>query len=438
MSIDPVVVEAPQAAQGAGGCPYIEVDPYSPEFQHDPYPVYAALRESEPVRYLPDLGWYMVTSMPLVREAVRQPALFSSSVTRGRRTEPPESVADEVAAIRAQGFPYVPALNLNDAPIHTRYRRLVNKAFTPRSLAWMDPLVDSVAKELAEGLTDGVTVDIIDAVMRPLPVYAILRILGLGDDRREDVSRWSEAATASLGRKLSAQEWVQTERDILDFQLSIAAELDDRRLNPREDLLSTLVRHDDNEEDLTTGELVWLVREMLVAGNETTTRSLAEAVLRLDTDATSTPAEAWRRIRDEEGRALAVAEEAIRLSSPAIGMFRRAAQDTVLGGVQIPADSTMLLVYGAANRDPETFENPDDFIPERSNIREHMAFGHGSHVCVGAGLARMEAVAALQAIAGVVDRLEVLDPTNLTYLPSFFLRGIVELPVVVQRRVHSL
>ncbi len=405
------------------------VDPFSPEFQQDPFPVYAHLREVAPVHHLPDQGWYMVTAMDLVREALRQPDLFSNSVHSGRRTEPPAEVADEIAAIRAQGFDYVPALGLNDPPHHTRYRKLVNRAFTPRALAWMEPLVESVATELADRLVDGATVDIVEAVTRPLPVFAILRILGLPEDRRDDLVRWSDAATASLGRRLTPQEWLQAERDGLDYQLAIAAALEERRTSPREDLLSTLVRSEGDEPSLSNAELVWLVRELLVAGNETTTRALAEAVLLLDGDA-----EQWRRIRDEDGRAAAVAEEAIRLSSPAIGMFRRATRDTTLGGVEIPAESVVYLVYGAANRDPEVFDDPDAFRPGRDHARDHVAFGHGIHVCVGAGLARLEAGAALRAMARAVERLEVVDPQGATYAPSFFLRGLVELPVVVHRR----
>jgi cytochrome P450 len=411
------------------------VDPFAPSFQHDPFPVYASLRASAPVCHLPEQGWYMVTSMDLVREALRQPDLFANSVHSGRRTEPPAEVADEIASIRAQGFGYVPALGLNDAPAHTRYRRLVNRAFTPRAIAWMEPLVASVAAELADGLVDGTTTDIIESVTRPLPVFAILRILGLPESRRDDLVRWSDAATASLGRRLSAQEWLQAERDGLDFQLSVSQALDERRASPREDLLSSLVSTEGSETPLSNGELVWLVRELLVAGNETTTRALAEAVLLLDEDpALDENHAAWRRIREEEGRAGDVAEEAIRMSSPAIGMFRRATRDTTLGGVDIPAESIVYLVYGAANRDPAVFADPDVFAPGRNNARDHVAFGHGVHVCVGAGLARLEASAALGALANVVDRLEVVDRERTTYAPSFFLRGLVELPVVVHRR----
>jgi cytochrome P450 len=293
----------------------------------------------------------------------------------------------------------------------------------------MEPLVESVAHELALALPDGGTVDIVAAVTRPLPIYAILRILGLSDDRREDVARWSDAATASLGARLSPERWLEVERDTLDFQQTIAAELELRRDAPREDLLSTLVRPTPEVEPLETGRLVWLVRELLVAGNETTTRTLAEIVLRLD----DRPDE-WRRMREEPDRIPAIVEEGLRLSSPAMGMFRRVTRDVVLGGVLLPAGATVFLVYGSANRDERLFPEPDAFVPDRAHVREHVAFGHGIHACVGAGLARLEAGATLRALADSVDSLRVVEPGALRYIPSFFVRGLISLPVSVQRR----
>ncbi len=405
------------------------LDPYDPEFQQRPLPSYARLRQEAPIYPVPGQEWVMVTKMDLIREALRDPATYASGVSKGRRSDPPEEIRAEVEAIRAQGFPYHPALNLNDAPIHTRYRKLVNRAFTPRSLAWMEPLVEAVAQDLAASLVDGSTVDIIDAVTRPLPIYAILRILGMGDERRDDIIRWSDSANASLGAKLTHERWLETERDVVDFQLAIAAELDDRRAHPREDLLSTLVVTEDGEEPMDNEHLVWLVRELLVAGNETTTRSMAEIVMHLD----KTP-DSWSRIRTDPSVIPGIVEEGIRMATPAFGMFREVRRDTTLGGVDLPAGTTLYLVYGSGNRDEAVFPEPDEFDPTRANVREHVAFGHGIHVCVGAGLARMESAATLRALAGRVERLRVAPDVELNYIPSFFIRGLLELPVTVELR----
>jgi cytochrome P450 len=405
------------------------VDPFDPAFQQDPFPTFAQLRSTDPVHYIAEQGWYMVTSLDLIREALKHPGVYANSeVASVRRTEPPAEIADEIAALRAEGFPYVPALSLNDPPRHTRYRSLITRAFTPRALAYMEEIVEGVAAELVAGLTDGATVDIVEELARPLPVYAIVRILGLDDSRRADIARWSDAATASLGRRLSNDEWLASERESLDFQRAMVEALDERRRAPREDLLSALVAPLKDVAPLSNGELVWLIRELLVAGNETTTRSIAEALVQLD----NRPDD-WERLRKDPELAEQVTEEAIRLSSPVLGMFRRVTEDTVLGDTPLPEGAIVFLGYGAGSRDPATFSDPDEFVPGREHARDHVAFGHGIHVCAGAGLARMETAVALRALAAAVDRLEVLRPDELTYVPSFFLHGLLSVPVVVHR-----
>jgi cytochrome P450 len=346
-----------------------------------------------------------------------------------RRTSPPAEVAADVEALRAQGYPYTPALGTNDPPQHTRYRKMVNRAFTVRSLAWMEPLVDEVADTLAAALPDDEVVDIMEAVTVPLPVWAIMRILGLDDKYRDDLRRWSDSSNASLGGKLTADRWIETERDVLEYQQVICRELDDRRENPRDDLLSTLVQAEPGETPLTNAELVWLIRELIVAGNETTIRALADIILNLDT----MPG-VWDRLRDDEQFRRGVVEEGIRLAAPVMGLWRKATCDTEIGGVAIPAESTLFLAFSSANRDDSVFEDPDAFDPLRQNVREHLAFGHGIHVCVGAGLARIEAVSALRALADNVSALEVVDRDALRYGPSYGLRGLMGLPVRVRRR----
>lgn len=406
------------------------VNPHDDAFYQDPFPTYALLRSEAPVYEIPDTpGLFFVTTWSLVREALMDPARFSNVMPHARRTSPPAEVAADVEALRAQGYPYTPALGTNDPPQHTRYRKMVNRAFTVRSLTWMEPLVDEVADTLAAALPNDEVVDIMEAVTIPLPVWAIMRILGLDDKYRDDLRRWSDSSNASLGGKLTADRWIETERDVLEYQQVICRELDDRREHPRDDLLSTLVQAEPGETPLTNAELVWLVRELIVAGNETTIRALADIILNLDT----MPG-VWDRLRDDEQFRRGVVEEGIRLAAPVMGLWRKATCDTEIGGVMIPTDSTLFLAFSSANRDDSVFEDPDAFDPLRQNVREHLAFGHGIHVCVGAGLARIEAMSALRALADNVSALEVVDRDALRYGPSYGLRGLMGLPVRVRRR----
>jgi len=302
-----------------------------------------------------------------------------------------------VAAIRSRGFPSVPTLLLNDPPAHTRYRRMVQKALTPRALAWMEPLVADVADELVKGLPDATAIGFIEAFARPLPVWAISRVLGLPDDRRDDVHCWTDAATATIGAQLAPERWPQVERDLLDYQLTMASELERR--------------------------------ELMVAGNESSLRLLADIVWQLD----ARPQE-WERVRADPERARGIVEEAVRLASPSAAVFRRVVRDTALGGVSLPAGSTLVVSLLSANRDESVFPDGDRFRPGRPPAQRHIAFGQGIHACIGSVLARMEARHAVRALACHVDRIDVIRDQPLRYLPSLIVRGLVELPVRVRRR----
>jgi cytochrome P450 len=406
-----------------------QIDPYADEFQQSPFTAYAALRATTPVYQVPDHGFYLVTTHALVREVLHDPVTYANSVTSARRTEPPPEIAGQIAAIRAQGFAYQSALGLSDPPRHTRYRKIVQRAFVPRSLAWMEPIISTASRELVAALPSPGTVDIVRALAWPVPVYAISRILGLPDSWREDIGRWSDAATASLGAQLKPERWLQTEHDMIDYQHRISAELDERRAAPRDDVLSVLVQPDLDEGALSNGELVWFVRELMVAGNETTTKLITDMVLRL-----SDRPDQWRRLREDPARATVMVEEGLRLASPAQGMFRRVTRPVTLGGVPLPEGAVVFLSFLSANRDQTVFESPDEFNPDRRNVRQHLSFGQGIHGCLGNVLARMEATAVLRELAERVDRLEVVDPAAVRYLPSFFIRGIPELPVRVHPR----
>jgi cytochrome P450 len=414
--------------------PLPRLDPFAEDFQQFPFATLAMLRERAPVHAMAEPGWYVVTTMELAREVLTDPTRFSNQVSR--RTQPPPEVAGEVAAIRSEGVPSVPTLLLNDPPAHTRYRRIVQKALTPRALAWMEPLIADVAEELAKGLPDGTAIDFIESYARPLPVWAISRVLGLPDDRRDDVHRWTDAATATIGAQLPAERWPGVERDLLDYQQVIVGELERRRDKPGDDLLSLLVTSADDpgpgEEPLGIAELVSLTRELMVAGNESSLRLLADIAWQLD----ARPEE-WERVRADPARARNVVEEAVRLASPSAAVFRQVIRDTTLGGASLPAGSTLIVSLLSANRDEAVFPDGDRFSPDRPAAQRHIAFGQGIHACIGNVLARMEARHAVRALASHVDRIDVIRDQPLRYLPSLIVRGLAELPVQVRRRRPS-
>ena len=408
-----------------------DLDLFGPSFQDDPLAVYEQLRRSGAVHYLPRHGWYLVTRAETAREVLRDSALFSSRVHK--HTQPPPEVTGEIARIRAQGWPYTPALGTNDPPDHTRLRKLVQRAFTPRSLTWMQPLVRQTAQELAATLPDGAELDFLAAFAEPLPVWAISRVLGLPESCRADIRRWSVAAAASIGGMPDAADWINNERALLHYQQTMAAAIEQARAAPSEGLLSTLVAAADNpdpgDEPIPMAQLLTLLRELVIAGNETSGKLITEMVRLLDTK----PDE-WDRIRAEPDRARLVVEETLRWATPSQTAFRRATADTSLGGVDIPAGAVLVVSFASANRDEDAYADAARFDPDRDGLQQHLAFGLGRHACIGNPLARMEGVIALQVLAEQVEAMPVVGSGRPRYNASFMVRGLRELPVRVRRR----
>ena len=393
--------------------------------------MYEQLRGRGAVVHLPEHDWFLVTRADIAREVLRDAGRFSSRVHK--HTAPPPEVADEVAAIRSQGWPYSPALGTNDPPDHTRLRRLVQRAFTPRSLAWMQPLVRQTAEELAERPARRHRGRLPVGVRRAPPRLGDLaRARAAGDAPRR------HPALVGGGRGVDRRD---ARRPDVAGQRTDAAALpaDDggrdrgRPPDPARGLLTTLVQAADHpeagEEPIPLAQLLTLLRELVIAGNETSGKLITEIVRLLDTR----PDE-WARVREDPERARAVVEEALRWSTPSQTAFRRATADTRLDGVDIPAGAVLVVSFASANRDEAVYAEPARFDPDRAGVQQHLAFGLGIHACIGNPLARMEAVTAVQVLAEQVESLSVRSGFDPTYNASFMVRGLVELPVRVSPR----
>ena len=377
-------------------------------------------------------NWMLVTRHELVRTVLLDPETYSSRINKHHTV--PAEIADEVGALRAQGWPYTSALGTNDAPEHTRLRRMVNKSFTPRGLTALEPLVRAAAEELAAALPDGEEIDFQAMFGEPLPVWAISRVLGLPAERRDDIRRWSTAAVATIGSNPSAAQWVSYEADLLDFQLTMAAVLEANRDRPEPGLIAELAGAiaedgaDDGGEGVQMSLLLTLLRELVVAGNETTGKFIAESIRLFGADET-----VWQRIRENPQFATNVVEEAVRLASPTQHAMRVVTRETDLDGVALQPGQLVMLSLASANRDERVFESPDAFDPDREHGRAHLAFGQGPHMCIGAGLARMESVIAWQVLAEHVKSI-VPSADSGPYTRSYILRGPLEMRATVNRR----
>lgn len=401
---------------------------FDPAVAESPFEFYAALRREAPVHLVPGLGFYLVSRHALVCEALRDPARFSSRFAAAMQARV-GGMRPELAAIWAEGWPPADTLLTNDPPSHGRFRALVTKAFSARRVRSMEHAIRALAGELVDGLLRDGTVELVERFAVPLPLTVIADQLGVPRADLPRFKKWSDDSVAPLGQMISPEREIECARSVVEFQHYFAAIAAARRAEPRDDLISDLVHAKvEGERPLDTGELLSVLQQLLVAGNETTTNLIAAAVQLL----VEHP-ESMQMLRERPERIPNAVEEVLRLESPVQGMWRVASEATSLGGVEIPKGAFVMLRYAAANRDEDVFPDPDRFDVLRANAREHLAFGMGIHFCVGAALARAEASAALATLLARTRAIRFAPGRNaFRHHPSILLRGLAELWVELE------
>lgn len=395
---------------------------FDPAVIEDPYEFYRLARQQAPVYQLPDSDIFLVTTYALVMEVVKNTAVFSnrfSKLIEGKGRDDPE-----INAILAQGWPQVDTLLTNDPPSHRRFRALVNKAFTAKRADDMEPYVERLVDELIGGFIHKGECEFVSEFAVPLPVNVIADQLGVPQADRAQVKIWSDAFADRLGNLISRDREIETARYVVAFQKYMADKLEERRHAPQNDIISDLVHaREEGERPLDTTELLSIIQQLLVAGNETTTNALAGGMLLLIRH----PEHMARLVADPTLIANFV-EEVLRLESPTAGMWRIVTEDTVLAGVAIPKGAKVFLRYDAANRDPTKFDDPEAFDSGRANARAHLAFGQGVHFCVGAMLARKEMNVAFRHLLQRLKNLRLTPARNdFRHHPNIMLRGLKKL-----------
>lgn len=385
-------------------------DLFDPETAADPYAAYEALRENAVV-HDPSRDVWLVAGHEECVAVLRDHATF-------RQWDADEMRSSEAPSTRAR------ALVNADPPVHTRHRALVGQAWSPRRTAEdIAPRLAALADDLVDAFAARGTADLVAEYAHPLPVIAIAEILGVPSSDRDRFKKWSDDLVAPLAGGLDdarRRECADSARALRSYITTAVA---DRRAQPRADVLTALVESRvEGEEPLDGPELVSVVVQLLVAGHETTTNLISNVLLRILT-------EPGLRDRLDEGQeTLAnVVEEVLRCDSPVQSIFRRAARQARVGGVDIPAGARVLVIFGSANRDGRAFEDASAFCPGRSDLRRHLGFGFGVHYCLGAPLARVETRLAVETLLRRLPDLRLAEPPRRTTHP--FLRGLDRLVV---------
>ncbi|WP_150132404.1 cytochrome P450 [Erythrobacter litoralis] len=408
-----------------------EMKPRAAGFMRAPWEAYAAMREEAgPLWTEPETGVVFVLDYALAEEVMRNHQRFSSFADRAAMRK--GGLPAEVLEIKAQGWPLALTMVQNDAPDHDDYRKLVGPFFLPRRLKLMEPFVAGRIGELLDAIDDkGGRSDFFPDFAVPLPVSVIGEYLGmrhLGDDT---VKRWSDAFADEIGFLTSDERAVEIAKLTLECHRAMVALCDGRRRGEGKDIITALANATRPDgERLGNPELLSILTQLMVAGNETTTSTLGFALLRLARD----PA-LYARLSAEPEKIAPFLEEVLRLDSPIQGQFRKAVGDQQLGGHTIP-DGTMLHVrFGAANRDPRVWgAGAGDVQLDRRPPKPHMAFGNGIHFCVGAALSRLEMRVALGEILSRYRSVRLAcAEEDLPFRTNFHQRGMTSLPLEFER-----
>ncbi len=405
---------------------------FEPQVIADPFDYYRAWMPKSPVVQLSE-GMFLVLSYDLCSQATGDVETFSNNFQGTLSGAMAED--GDVSAILAEGWPQVDTLLTADPPVHTRFRKLVNLAFSMKRVAAIEEDMRGVVIELIEKMAAKGEADFVRDFGIPLPVAMIASQIGMTGDDLDKVKRWSDAFVDRLGRMIPKERELECAREVVEFQHFVKAKIDERRAERTEDLLSDLVYAEvDGERPLEDAEILSIMQQLMVAGNETTTSALAGGLLQLIENPDQMAKAVAAADEGNERAIINLVEEVLRTESPTAGMWRMVLKETELGGVKIPKGAMVQLRYAAANRDPAKYPDPDRFDIERANARSHLAFGKGIHMCVGNMLSRKEmAVAYTELLTRLAD-FRVANGHVPSWPPNMLLRGLTTLPITFRRR----
>ena len=395
-------------------------NPLSPALRANPYPTYDQLRRKDPVHRMRLQDAWVLSNFADVDLVLRDQRRFGNE---------------------GRDFGYIPYISMldQDPPTHTRIRGLVAQGFTPRSVAALEPRVQATVDQLLDDLAGRERIDLIQDFAFPLPIIVIAEMLGVPPEEREQFNEWSNVVSLSVDPLLNAGQIRQVQQVIEELFDYFEGMAEERRAQPREDLISVLVAAEEGGERLNREELLINLVLMLAAGNETTRNLIGNGTLAL-----LRHPEQLQRLRDyqtrhsREGGNLAggrpdlldsAIDELLRYDSPVQLDSRIAREELEIGGKQVKAGQRVLCMLGAANRDAEAFPNPDALDIGRA-AGNHVGFGRGIHYCLGAPLARLEGRIAFQSLLARYPSLSLAAEPR--YRNQVTLRGLEELWVDVK------
>jgi cytochrome P450 len=406
----------------------VRLDYSNPSVVADPFAVYEAMHAKASVVRSEELGGLaVVTGYDDVMQVLRDTATFSNRVI-GRG-----SSRESVRRVLAEGFEDPPVLQTADGPLHDYHAGLVKPYLQPGRLRGLTDPIREIAQSMCDAIEPG-EIDFVNQFARGLSIHVLAMVIGspVDQDALDLIYSGTEANSVLIGAggdALTEEFELESARHYVTFQHYVAQLIRDRQQRPADDLISEFVHAPvpPGFEPLTFPEMVALVVLMIGAGNETTRSWMGSAMMRIASDP-----ELQQRVRNEPDHLQAVLEETLRCDSPVMLLYRVATCDTEVGGVPINEGERVGIAYGAANHDGSRFDCPHRFDSERGNARTHVAFGYGSHYCIGATLARIEAELGVQTFLDRFGTIELSRTDSPAYFPAPITRTLSKLPLRVE------
>ncbi|MGE4060402.1 MAG: cytochrome P450 [Sphingomonadales bacterium] len=403
-----------------------------------PYRLYRELHRGSGVAEDAGVGVVVAGYQDLVALA-RKTELYSSSLTsdgKGPRHMGvgPEPVQADVEEILSHAHPVTNALFTADPPVHTRHRKLISTALGPRRVRSLEPAIRRIANDLVDGFIDSGEVDLLPRFAIPLPVTVISDILGVDRADMATFKHWGDMMIAGNIDVLSHEQRREVAHAVVAFHAYFVPRIEERRARPVDDLLSDMINAEtEGEGKLSTAELLPIISQILLAGHETTTNLIGNAIMVLLRDAAL-----MARLRERPELIEAFVEEMLRFDPPIQCTYRRVTAAATLRGVPLQPGQMVVPLWAAAGWDPSVFENPEKFDVGRANVRQHMGFGYGPHFCAGAELARVEARVAFETLLGRLDDIALDEgASDLRHLPSFASHGYRRLVLRFRERAPA-
>jgi len=396
-------------AASAKGCPVVDsYQPTADEQLVDPFSAWAVARRETPVFFAPALGAYVVTRYDDICAITNDPQTFSNSdILKPLKPTPPQ-----VAEILATGFDpsKLGAMIMLDPPEHDKIRRSLSARFTPKRIAQLEEEIRTAANDFIDRMqVGGTSADFVEAFAYPLPLRIICRLLGVPPEDSEQLHEWATFKLALQFGDMPLDEHVRAAHGYVDFQRYVANLIDQKRVDPQDDLISAMLAPAADGDVLDDIVLVGQVMGLVNAGHETTTTVLTMGLYHLLSNR-----EQWDMLCADPGLAAAAAEESLRFDGPIKQLWRRATRDVEVGGAPIPRGARIAIVNGSANRDESVFDASERFDIAKKRDKANLAFGRGTHYCLGANLARSEARISFEMLSARIPsiRLATGAPTG--------------------------